>query len=106
MANTVQPKSKTLSELSQRIRKARQEARLSQSALGKLIGVSDKSVSSYEQGRSTPPVNKLKKIAEFTNHPLTYFTQEDNDDATITSKLLAIEHEFQEIKKLLKEAGK
>jgi transcriptional regulator with XRE-family HTH domain len=95
------PQEKQLNELAVRIRTARQEARLSQAALGAHIGVSDKSVSSYEQGRSTPPVNKLKKIAEFTNRPLGYFTQEDNDDAAITSKLSTIERELAEVKKLL-----
>lgn len=95
-----------LNELAKRIRTARQEARLSQSALGKSIGVSDKSVSSYEQGRSTPPFAKLKRIAESTNRPISYFTQENSDDATIASKLLSIERELNEVKKLLKKAAK
>lgn len=95
-----------LNELAKRIRTARQEARLSQSALGKSIGVSDKSVSSYEQGRSTPPFAKLKKIAEATSRPISYFTQENTDDATIASKLLSIERELNEVKKLLKKAAK
>lgn len=99
-------KEKTLNELAKRIRSARQQARLSQSALGESIGVSDKSVSSYEQGRSTPPFAKLKKIAESTNQPLSYFTQENNDEATITSKLLTIERELVEVKKLLKKSRK
>ncbi len=99
-------KGEALNELSQRIRTARQESRLSQSALGKSIGVSDKSVSSYEQGRSTPPFAKLKKIADATDRPISYFTQENTDDATITSKLLIIERELLEVKKLLKKAEK
>ena len=53
---------KHLSELAIRIREARRNAHLSQDELGKYIGVSDKSVSAYEQGRSMPPINKLKKI--------------------------------------------
>lgn len=97
---------KDLNELASRIRTARQEARLSQSSLGQYIGVSDKSISSYEQGRSTPPFAKLKKIAEFTNQPLSFFTQEDNDEATITGKLLSIERELNEVKKLLQKAHK
>ena len=99
-------KEKVLNELAIRIRTARQEARLSQSALGQSIGVSDKSVSSYEQGRSTPPFAKLKKIAISTRQPLSYFTQEDNDEATITGKLLSIERELLEVKKLLQKSHK
>jgi len=105
--NDVDPKkNKKLNELARRIREARRNAHLSQDELGKFIGVSDKSVSAYEQGRSTPPINKLKKIATSTNHPLSYFTQEDNADAILTSKLASIERELSEVKRLLIEAKK
>ncbi len=99
-------KNKDVNELALRIRTARQEARLSQSSLGAHIGVSDKSISSYEQGRSTPPFAKLKKIAESTRQPLSYFTQEDNDEAAIAGKLIAIEKELNEVKMLLLKSRK
>jgi transcriptional regulator with XRE-family HTH domain len=100
----LQPKQreKALSELAQRIRTARRNARLSQDALGKGLGLSDKSISAYEQGRSIPPITKLKRIAELTSYPLAYFTQEDTDEITISSKLAAIERELAEVKKLLR----
>ena len=101
-----QRKQKKLSEIAQRIRNARKDAHISQDALGKGIGVSDKSISAYEQGRSIPPIGKLKKIALITNHPLSYFTEDNVDDALITTKLLTIERELVEIKKLLKKAEK
>ena len=94
---------KKLTELAIRIREARRNAHLSQDELGKHIGVSDKSVSAYEQGRSTPPITKLKKIAESTNHPLSYFTQEENQEALLASKLANIERELAEVKRLLLE---
>ena len=97
---------KNLNELAKRIREARRNSHLSQDELGRAIGVSDKSVSAYEQGRSTPPISKLKKIAEATNHPLSYFTQEDNEDALLTSKLSNIERELAEVKRLLLKAKK
>lgn len=101
----VEPKNqKQLSELAVRIRAARREAHLSQHELGDGIGVSDKSVSAYEQGRSVPPISKLKKIAETTQHPLSFFTQENINEATITAKLTSIERELSEVKRLLKEA--
>ena len=99
-------KAKQLSALSERIRKARKEARLSQHDLGENIGVSDKSISAYEQGRSTPPIKNLKKIAQATKHPFAYFTQEDSDEATLAAKLLSIERELAEVKKLLKQVKK
>jgi transcriptional regulator with XRE-family HTH domain len=93
-----------LTILAQRIRAARENAHLSQNELGKNIGVSDKSVSAYEKGRSQPPLENLKKIADATNHPLTYFTQEDNADDAIAAKLQSIERELAEVKRLLKRA--
>jgi len=93
-----------LKELANRIRTARENAHLSQQTLGETIGVSDKSISAYEKGRSQPPLKKLQKIADATNHPITYFTQEDNADIAITAKLQSIERELAEVKRLLKRA--
>ncbi len=92
----------TLSELAKRIKSARLKTRLSQSNLAVQIGVSDKSISAYEQGRSTPPFEKLKKIASVTNHPLGYFTDDDNENGMIISKLTSIENELIEVRKLLR----
>lgn len=103
-ADEVQPKEKHLDEIATRIRKARREAHLSQLELGNGIGVSDKSISAYEQGRSVPPFEKLKRIAEVTSHPLAYFTEDNVDETTIAAKLQSIERELQEVKNLLKKA--
>jgi transcriptional regulator with XRE-family HTH domain len=103
---TLVDKKKQLSDLAHRIRTARIAARLSQNALGKSIGVSDKSISAYEQGRSTPPISNLKKIAQTTRHPFNYFTQEDSGEATLAAKLLSIERELDEVKRLLKQSKK
>lgn len=90
------------SKLALRIREARLAARLSQAELAEKIHVSDKSISAYEKGRSTPPFKKLKQIALETKHPLTFFTEDINDNAVISSKLENIERELKEIKQLLK----
>ncbi len=99
-------KKKTLSNLAKRIHDARASAHLSQQSLGKSIGLSDKSISAYEKGRSQPPLENLKKIANATSHPLSYFTHEATDEIEITTKLLAIERELAEVKRLLKQAKK
>lgn len=96
--------SKTLNDLAKRIKSARSNAHLSQHELGDSIGVSDKSISAYEKGRSQPPLDNLQKIAEATAHPLSYFTDETTDASEITAKLQAIERELAEVKRLLKKA--
>jgi transcriptional regulator with XRE-family HTH domain len=98
--------SKKITELARRIRRARVNAKLSQAELGKGIGLSDKSISAYEQGRSIPPFPKLKKIAEQTSHPLAYFTEDKPTEAVdLAQKLSAIERELAEVKRLLKKAS-
>ena len=94
-----------LEDLAERIKVAREDARMSQRELGTAIGVSDKSISAYEQGRSIPPFEKLRKIAEKTKHPITYFTEDDNDTSVIVSKLGMIEKELTEIRALLKKTS-
>lgn len=91
-----------LNELANRIRTARSSAHLSQHTLGESVGLSDKSISAYEKGRSQPPLENLRKIADATHYPLTYFTQEETENSEITAKLLAIERELAEVKRLLK----
>lgn len=92
-------------DIAKRIRQARQGARLSQQDLATAVGVSDKSISAYEQGRAVPPINKLKKIASQTSHSLNYFTDENVDQATIANRLIKVEQELKEIKKLLKKTS-
>ena len=89
-------------DLASRIRKAREDAHISQRELGGSIGVSDKSISSYEKGRSIPPIKKLKNIAKKTNKPLSYFTEEETININIISKLNIVEKELQEIGELIK----
>jgi transcriptional regulator with XRE-family HTH domain len=104
--DSVSNKSIELLQLAKRIKTARSDAQLSQAELAHGIGVSDKSISAYEQGRSTPPFEKLKKIAVETNHPIGFFTEDNNEEANISSKLASIERELAEVKLLLKQVTK
>lgn len=93
---------KDISTLSKRIRQARVNSHISQSALGKVIGVSDKSVSAYESGRAVPSFEKIQQIAEATHHSMNYFTEQDAQTVSLEEKLAAIEKELVEVKRLLK----
>jgi transcriptional regulator with XRE-family HTH domain len=80
--------------IANRIRQAREGSHISQRALGKRIGVSDKAISSYEHGRSMPPVAILTRIALRTGKPLTFFTGGKAENSDIASKLKNIEKEI------------
>lgn len=88
-------------KLADRIKKAREDAHISQRVLGDSIGVSDKSISSYEKARSMPPIEKLKKIALKTNKPLQFFTEDKTTKVDILSRFNEIEKQFEELKQIL-----
>ncbi len=87
--------------IGEKIKQARKTKRFTQDELARAIGVSDKSVSAYESSRINPPLPVLEKIAESTNHSMSYFL-EDTLEADIMAKLKEIEVQFSEIKELLK----
>lgn len=96
---TNQPK---VSYLADRIRAARQRASLSQDELGKILGISDKTISAYEVGRAVPPLPKLIKIADVTHHPISYFSDESPGlRIEIEDRLQVIEKLLGEVKNLL-----
>lgn len=58
---------------SERLRKARKEMSFSQKELGIRVGLSDKSISMYENGTVYPPVTNLLKIAKELDKDVSYF---------------------------------
>ena len=62
----------------EKLRKARELKGISQRELGLLTGLSDKSISAYEQGRVMPPLDILPKLAKHLNQPISYFLNEEN----------------------------
>jgi transcriptional regulator with XRE-family HTH domain len=99
MAKTLEPIEER-KRLALRIKQAREGSHISQKELGESVGVSDKSISSYEKGRSMPPVEKLKKIARKTNKPLLFFTEESTVKVDIVTKLNNIEKQLKEVLEL------
>jgi repressor LexA len=92
----------SLKILGNKIKVARKSIGLSQRDLARYIKVSDKAVSSYEVGRSSPSVTVLKKISTIVHKPLSYF----DEKAMLTreelmEKLKQIETELKEIKQYL-----
>lgn len=62
-----------MKEFSIRLKKAREENGMSQRSLGLALGLSDKTISSYESHRSFPNLEVLRKIADILGKPIEYF---------------------------------
>lgn len=95
-------KSKKLAiEIGRRVRIAREEARVSQLQVGVAIGVSDKTISGYESGRISPPIDKLMDLADLFKKPISFFLGSDPKDYKVASRLRAVEMSLKEIKEQL-----
>src|SRR3990167_7210084 len=89
--------------LGKKIKEARLEAKLSQLELSEALIVNEKSVSSYEAGRTKPSVETLNKIAKKTNKPIAFFIEDKSIDIDVDLKLNNIQSELEKIKQILKE---
>ncbi len=88
--------------LGKKIKEARLEANLSQLELSQALIVNEKSVSSYEAGRTKPSIETLNKIAKKTNKSIAFFTEDKNVEIDLDLKLNNIQAELEKIKQLLK----
>ncbi len=88
--------------LGSKIKKSRREQGFSQKELAKELGISDKTISSYEVGRATPSFPMIKKISKLLHKPIGYFDENaDTNDIDIQLKIKSVEKELAEIKALL-----
>jgi len=63
-------------EIGELIKKARKEAKLTQTELALKMGLSRMMISRYEVGLNNIPLDQLEKISKFLNKPITYFLEE------------------------------
>jgi len=89
--------------LGDKIKTARKEADISQLELGVALKVSDKTISGYESGRISPPIDKIIQIAELLKKPVTFFLGIDERDYSIQSRLTSVEKKLREIRQDLRE---
>lgn len=90
-------------ELGKRIKKAREEARMSQLQVGVSLGVSDKTISGYESGRISPPIDKLIILGDLFKKPINYFLGADPKQYKVASRLRAVEVMLKDVKQQLEE---
>ncbi len=64
--------------LSERIKELRQESNLSQSALAKIIGVSQKAIDYWERGVNEPKASYIIKMADFFDVSSDYLLGREN----------------------------
>ncbi|RMD77315.1 XRE family transcriptional regulator [Candidatus Dojkabacteria bacterium] len=92
-----------LEGLSKKIKMARLESSMSQLEVGRVLGVTDKTISAYESGRIVPPVDKLMALAEIFKKPITYFLGLDPRDYKVASRLRAVEIALRDVRRQLSE---
>ncbi len=63
----------SIKEFGKKLKSAREERGMSQRGLGLALGLSDKTISSYESCRSFPNLDVLTKISDILDKPIEYF---------------------------------
>lgn len=86
-----------------KLRKARVEKKLSQKGLGLALGLSDKTISSYESGRSYPNLEMLQKFVEILDKPVEYFLLNDEESLLTNYYIEEIETNQKELNRLVEE---
>ncbi len=81
-----------------KLKEARIQKGLSQRGLGLALGLSDKTISSYESNRSYPNLEILDKISEILDKPIEYFIS-SSKKTSIIELLKQIEKNQEEITK-------
>lgn len=66
--------------LGEKLRRERRRADLTQVELGQLVGVTARSISAYESGRSIPHKKVLQGLAKELNVTVEYLTNDTQDD--------------------------
>lgn len=91
----------SIKDFSSRLKNARLQKGLSQRGLGLALGLSDKTVSSYESSRSYPNLDLLIRISEILDKPVEYFIS-SSKEILIREELKKIEIKQEEITKDIK----
>ena len=68
----------------EKLKAARKRRYLSQTELGKLIGVQTQTISNWENSKSKPNLETINKLCEALDVPLRYFISEEHVDYQLT----------------------
>jgi len=93
--------SMSIKDFGEKLKRARLDFGLSQRSLGLSIGLSDKTISSYESSRSYPNLEILKKIAEVLEKPVDYFLSSPTEELIIGEQLRKVVEKQEELQREL-----
>lgn len=85
--------------LEERLKVAREEARISQEKLGELIGVTKQTIQRYEKNAGGIPLNKLIKIGEVTQVSLNWLIHGDQKVVTKNEKIALLAQKIERVDK-------
>ena len=97
----------SIKDFGEKLKNARLYKKMSQRSLGLALGLSDKTISSYESGRSFPSLEILERISEILNKPIGYFISSSKEIhieqnlEKVNQLLLTIKEEISDIKKTI-----
>lgn len=83
----------SVKDFSKKLKEARIEKGLSQRSLGLSIGLSDKTISSYESSRSYPSLDILKKLTEELGKSFDYFLSSEGERDALLERIKDLERE-------------
>jgi transcriptional regulator with XRE-family HTH domain len=85
-----------------KIKEIRDSYDLSQERFAKRLGLSGKTISAYETGRTQPPLKVVEKIARVYKTPIVSIDIENKED--LKERLFLIEKEFSHLRDLLRDS--
>lgn len=97
-----------ISDFGKKLKSARVEKNISQRGLGLALGLSDKTISSYESSRSYPNLELLPKLSQILDKPVEFFVSNSKEIElfdkfeTILDKQKEISDELLKIQDMIK----
>ena len=80
----------------EKLKAARKRRYLSQTELGKLIGVQTQTISNWENSKSKPNLETINKLCEALDVPLRYFISEEHVDYQLTLEEAFVINKYRE----------
>lgn len=81
----------------EKLKAARKQKGLSQTELGKLLGVQAQTISNWENGKSEPNLKTINKLCEALDVPLRYFINEERVDYQLTLEEAFVINKYREL---------